>query len=86
VTLDRGPEEAQPLLTGLTPIAGCSHLGSGARHHRYALDTADPEAAAPLVARCVSECGWPLYGLTPETRDLETLFGEVNATGEASHG
>jgi ABC-2 type transport system ATP-binding protein len=86
VTLDRGPDEAEALLGGLTQVAGCRHLGAGGRHHRYALDTAAPEAAAPLVARCVSERGWPLYGLTPETRGLESLFGEVSATREARHG
>jgi ABC-2 type transport system ATP-binding protein len=86
VSLDRGPDEAGPLLEALEPVAGCTHLESGGSHHLYALETADPDAAAPLVARCVSDSGWPLFGLTPETRDLETLFGEVNATREASHG
>jgi ABC-2 type transport system ATP-binding protein len=85
VTLDRGPDEAEPLLSGLGPVAACTHLSSGDEHHRYALDTADPLTAAPLVARSVGEEGWPLFGLSPETRDLETLFGEVNATREAGH-
>jgi ABC-2 type transport system ATP-binding protein len=79
VTLDRGPKEAEPLLAGLDTVAGCIHLESGDKHHRYALVTADPTAAAPLVANSVAEAGWSLFGLSPETRDLETLFGEVNA-------
>jgi ABC-2 type transport system ATP-binding protein len=85
VTLDRSPAEAEPLLTGLEAVTGCTPLKSGDEHYRYALETADPAAAAPAVARSVGEAGWPLYGLTPETRDLETLFGEVSATRGVGH-
>jgi ABC-2 type transport system ATP-binding protein len=85
VTLDRGPAEATPLLARLDTITTCVHLESGDKHHLYALESNDPTAAAPRVASAVSDAGWPLYGLSPETRDLETLFGEINAT-EAAHG
>lgn len=85
VTLDRGPAEAEPLLGALDGITTCVHRDRYGDRHSYALDTTDPDAAAPLVARSVGEAGWPLYGLAPETRDLETLFGEVNATREVTH-
>jgi ABC-2 type transport system ATP-binding protein len=82
VTLDRPPREAEPLLSGLPAVQGLTHLDAGGAHYRYALDTADPQAAAPAVARSVGEAGWDLYGLAPEVRDLETLFGEVNEQHE----
>jgi hypothetical protein len=53
--------------------------------YRYALDTADASAAAPLVARAVGEAGWSLHGLQPEIKDLETLFAEVNEVTEVGH-
>ena len=85
LTLDRSPADAGPLLGGLDAVHDWVHLGTDNTRHRYALETADPMAAAPLVARSVNEAGWSLYGLIPETRDLETLFGEVNATRETAH-
>ena len=53
--------------------------------NRYALDTPDPAATAPLVARSVSSAGWDLYGLQPEVQDLETLYGAVNEQQEVAH-
>lgn len=85
VTLDRPLQEVEALFADLDAVAGCTLLETLGERHRYALDTADPEADAPRVARSVGAAGWPLYGLAPETRDLETLFGEVNAAPEAVH-
>jgi len=78
VTLDRPPAEAEPLLAALETVTSLEHLGGSAFRHRYALDTSDPDAAAPLIARSLSEAGWSLYGLQPQTRSLESLFTEVN--------
>lgn len=85
VSLDRPPAETQTLLTGLRPIAAVAHLGTFDGHHSYALDTADPDAAAPLVARTIGAAGWDLYSLRPEAQDLETLFGTVGEQQEAAH-
>jgi len=85
VTLDRGPQEAEHLFADLNTVACCTLLDADGDRHRYALDTEDPDAAAPLIARSVNAAGWPLYSLAPETRDLETLFGDVNATREVAH-
>jgi ABC-2 type transport system ATP-binding protein len=85
LTLDRAPADADSLLRNLDAVRDVTHLGSGGSRHRYALDTADPDEAAPLVARSVTEAGWPLYSLAPEVRDLETLFGQVGASREVTH-
>ncbi len=85
VTLDRPPAQAAPLLTSLDCVTRLTHLDSTGPLHRYALDTGDPVDAAPMVARSMSDAGWPLFGLTPEGRNLETLFGEVNAARETNH-
>ncbi len=85
LSLDRPPAQAQPMLAALEPVTSVEYLKTLDGRHRYALDTADTQEAAPLVAHCVSEAGWDLYGLQPEVRDLETLFSAVNEQQEATH-
>jgi ABC-2 type transport system ATP-binding protein len=85
VTLDRAPAEAEPLLGHLDAVKAVLPLGSAGGRYRYALDTADPEQAAPLVARSTGDAGWSLYGLQPEVKDLESLFAEVNESVEVAH-
>jgi len=55
--------------------------GQGAGH-RYALDLSGENAladTAPLVASRVAATGLKLYALQPESRDLESIFGEISA-------
>ena len=78
VTLDRGPNEVRKRLGGLSGVTAVTHLDDDGLRRRYALTTADPTAAAPLVALTVAESGWPLYALEAERRDLEALFGAVS--------
>ena len=88
VTLDRGPNEVRKRLGGLTGVTAVTHLDDDGLRRRYALTTADPTAAAPLVAHTVAESGWPLYALEAERRDLEALFGAVSGgttSQEAAH-
>ncbi len=85
VTLDRKPSEAEPLLNGLDDVSALEHRDAGADRYRYLLETADPETTAAMVARRVGEAGWSLYGLQPESRNLETLFGELNERPEVAH-
>jgi len=85
VSLGQAPGEATPLLLNLDPVTGVEHLGTMDGRYRYALDTADPGGTAPLVARSVGTAGWDLYGLQPEVRDLETLFGAINEQQETAH-
>ena len=79
VTLDRGPDEVRRWAGGIDGISGVSHLGDDGVRRRYALAAADPTAAAPRVAHAVAARGWALYGLEPERRDLEALFGAVSS-------
>ena len=36
---------------------------------------------SPAIARYVHDNNWPLYALHPEARDLESVFGQINAEG-----
>ena len=48
----------------------------------------DPQAVAPQVARAVTQRGFQLFALQPRTRDLETVFRELDdqPSHEARHG
>ena len=81
VTLDRIPAEAEPALAGLAGVTGVTLLEDDGERRRFALEIPDARAAAPAVARAVTGKGWALYGLEPERRDLEALFGEINDSG-----
>jgi hypothetical protein len=85
VTLDRTPAEAEPVLAGLAGISAVTRLDADGARRRFALETADAGVAAPVVARAVGARGWDLFGLEPERRDLEALFGAVTATEDAAH-
>ncbi len=71
-----------PVLRGVDAIGKIEELSADGRHHRYAVEVAggdDPMEAAPAVARTVVERGLDLYSLTPERRDVESIFGEISA-------
>lgn len=85
VTLEQDPAQATPELMALEPVTAVEPMGTPDGRYRYALDTPDPTGAAPLVARAVGAAGWDMYGLEPEVRDLESLFGAVSRHQEASH-
>ncbi|NEX20312.1 ATP-binding cassette domain-containing protein [Thiorhodococcus mannitoliphagus] len=87
VSLDRDPDEVQPILAKLAGVSSVSVLDADAGLRRFALETADLRATSPLVAQAVSQQGWPLYGLEPERQDLEALFGAVTLEQvEVAHG
>ena len=86
VALDAGPDRVQPLLARVKGVTGVAHLGQTDGQHRYALDTLDTTATAPTVAQSLLAQGFQLYQLCPEQRDLETLFGEINAPKEVANG
>jgi len=68
---------------GLSAPSGvsASSLGGG----RWRLEVAgDLDAAARAIAESLVGDGAPVYELAAEQRDLETLFREVGAAGEAS--
>jgi ABC-2 type transport system ATP-binding protein len=76
VTLDRDEREARPVLEHVSGVAGVELCGAADGRFRYALDA--PEDAAPTVSEAVHAAGFALYALTPERRDLESVFAEVN--------
>lgn len=80
VAVDAAPERAATLFGEMDEVAGVESLGGEGEHHRYALGLATgTDVAAPAVARKVLDGGHKLYSLTPESRDLETIFGEISA-------
>jgi ABC-2 type transport system ATP-binding protein len=94
LVLDRGPAAVEPLLRTITAIAAIQHRPTMAGRHEYLLDldlgaaANDPLAIAPRVAQAVTHGGCQLFALQPRTRDLETLFRELDdqPLGEARHG
>jgi ABC-2 type transport system ATP-binding protein len=76
VTLDRDAAAARPVLDKVSGVAGIELRGAADGRYRYALDA--PEGAAPAVSEAVHAAGFALYALTPERRDLESVFAEVN--------
>jgi ABC-2 type transport system ATP-binding protein len=78
VTLDRPVSEVRDALSGLDGVHDVAHLDDRGVRRRFAVKTANPDELAPRVAHLVAQRGWALYGLAPERRDLEALFGAVS--------
>ncbi|MBS0448662.1 MAG: ABC transporter ATP-binding protein [Proteobacteria bacterium] len=76
VTIDRDEAEARPVLEGVPGVTRVAVDGRAAGQWRYALDAADD--AAPMVGAAVHRAGFALHALSPERRDLETVFAEVD--------
>jgi ABC-2 type transport system ATP-binding protein len=85
VTLDQAPARAEPMLRDLASVDSVQHVELAQGRHQYALGTATPEDTAALVARSVTGAGWSLFGLKPEVRDLEMLFGEITEAREVAN-
>jgi ABC-2 type transport system ATP-binding protein len=83
VTLDRSPTEVEPFLGALPGVSGVSLLEDDGRRRRFAVEGGDPRVLGPVIARAVTGADWDLFGLEPERRDLEALFGAVSE-GERS--
>lgn len=82
VAVDAGPEQALELLKSVSGVNGVETVSGQGTGHRYALDLNGEntfDVAAPTVASRIAKEGWKLYALQPETRDLETIFGEISA-------
>jgi ABC-2 type transport system ATP-binding protein len=80
VTIDRDEPAARPVLEAVDGVTGV-HAdgpadGAAAGCFRYALDAGD--GAAPAVSAALHRAGFALHALSPERRDLEALFAEVN--------
>ncbi|MGQ4809000.1 Vitamin B12 import ATP-binding protein BtuD [Candidatus Entotheonellaceae bacterium PAL068K] len=77
---DAEPEQAEPLLASINAVQSVVALVVNGERHRYALavNGGDPTDIAPVVAQTVMQQGFKLYSLAPESRDLETIFGELS--------
>jgi ABC-2 type transport system ATP-binding protein len=76
------PERAEVLLNNLTHVTSVETSAADGKRHAYALTVDghhDPTDIAPSVAQTIIEQGFKLYALTPESRDLETIFDELSA-------
>ena len=71
--------EAAALLCSLQAITQVDCLPADNGRARFALSGLQPAGdLAPAVAAAVIGRGWNLYGLEPESRNLEKLFSEIN--------
>jgi len=70
---------AHPAEGDLDGVQTIESLTGDDRVPHYAVATqSDASELAPMLARRLQEAGVSLYALTPEKRDLETVFAEVN--------
>ncbi|MCL2457380.1 MAG: ABC transporter ATP-binding protein [Desulfobulbus sp.] len=81
VTTDR-QAGADALLAGVEGVGAVEALPAESGRCCYAVSGAmAAHDLAPLVAAALVNQGRPLYGLAPETRNLEKIFSEINMTG-----
>lgn len=86
VTLEQPIDEVEPLLAALTEVTGLALIEDDGQRRRFALEGGDPYALGPLVARAIAAAGWDLFGLEPERRDLEALFGALSEGADSAAG
>ncbi len=89
LAVNAAPQRLQALLDGIPGLSGIHFLGQEDGHYRYAvaLREGDDGQAAPRLAEAVVQAGLKLHALHRESRDLETVFGEITAAGgEVAHG
>ncbi|MCL2791305.1 MAG: ABC transporter ATP-binding protein [Desulfobulbus sp.] len=79
-TDDRAGGDA--LLAGLDGVTAVDTLSTASGRCCYAVSGVTPARdLASAVAAAVVGQGRPLYGLAPESRNLEKIFSEINMTG-----
>jgi ABC-2 type transport system ATP-binding protein len=81
VSVDAEPEGTMKLFESVNGIRSIEILPGKGFGHRYALDLGDQSEwaeAVPVIANRIVTAGMKLYALQPESRDLETIFGEIS--------
>ena len=81
VSLDAEPQRALTLFKTVDGVTSVEHVQGHGPGHRYALDLIGSDElseTAPEVAARIAAEGWKLYALQPESRDLESIFGEIS--------
>ncbi len=72
-------QEAVALLGSVEGVTKVEALPAGNGPACFALSGVRPaQELAPAVAAAVTGWGWNLYGLSPESRNLEKIFSEIN--------
>ena len=82
VAVDAGPKRALDLFKAMQGVESVEELEVQGPGHRYALDLgggAEINETAPEVAKRTLAEGFKLFSLQPESRNLETIFGEISA-------
>ncbi len=88
VSVDVAPEQAVNLLSAIQAVRSVEHFAAQDTEHRYALELSDQSElsdTAAVVASQVIASGWKLYALQPESRNLETIFGEISSGKGKQH-
>lgn len=82
VAVDGEPAKTLDLLRSVNGVQSVEQLEIQGPGHRYALGVGGQDElsdTAPLVADRIANAGMKLYALQPESRNLETIFGEISA-------
>jgi gliding motility-associated transport system ATP-binding protein len=89
VSVNAGPEQVTKLFKSVNGVHSVQPLYKKGPGHRYALDLGDQNEqaeTAPSIANKIMTAGFKLYALQHESRDLETIFGEISAQKERVQG
>jgi ABC-2 type transport system ATP-binding protein len=81
VSVDAAPEQALDIFKSLVGVKSVETLATAGNEHRYVIDLEHQETlheTAPALANRVTAEGLKLYTLQPESRNLETIFGEIS--------
>ena len=89
--VDHGPDEVCGRLSAIQGVTGIEYLTCDDSRYHYELNIeADDDRRrceiAAVISRTVTEQGYKLYALHPETRNLETVFREINSSTENHPG
>ena len=85
VSVDADSEQALKLFKSVNGVHSVESLTKRGPGYRYALDLGNQNElaeAAPIIAERITSAGLKLFALQPESRDLETIFGEISAQKE----
>jgi len=89
VSVNAGPEQVTKLFKSVNGVHSVQPLYKKGPGQRYALDLGDQNElaeTAPSIANKIMTAGFKLYALQHESRDLETIFGEISAQKERVQG
>jgi ABC-2 type transport system ATP-binding protein len=89
VSVNADSERVTKLFKSVNGVKSVQSLYKKGPGYRYALDLGDQNElaeAAPSIANKIMTAGFKLYALQHESRDLETIFGEISAQKERVQG